>query len=64
MFEAWRSNGEKMVLCDRSIGCFKKPLIDMSADEINDSMSHFVFEVKNRTARNILVARCMVWFVA
>ena len=45
-FEAWRSNREKMALRDRCIRCFKTPLKDMSADVINDSISHFVFEVK------------------
>ena len=37
-----------MALRDRSIRCFNTLLIDMWADEISDSMSHFVFEVKKQ----------------
>ena len=35
---------------DNSIRCFPMPLLYMSAAELNDSISLFVFEVKNEDA--------------
>lgn len=34
--------------CDKTIRCFKTPLENMSADELNESISYFVFEVKKQ----------------
>ena len=47
-FENWRSNREKMALRDNSVACFKTPLQNMTLDELNESISYFVFEVKKQ----------------
>ena len=44
-FETWRLNREKIGLHDKSIRSFKTSLENMSAEELNDSMAHFVLEV-------------------
>ena len=47
-FETWRLNREKIGLHDKSIRSFKTSLENMSAEELNDSMAHFVLEVKKQ----------------
>ena len=47
-FEAWRSNRLTLGQNDNSIRCFPMPLQYMSAAELNDSISLFVFEVKKQ----------------
>ena len=47
-FEAWRSNRLTLGQNDCSIRCSPMPLQSMSAAELNDSISLFVFEVKKQ----------------
>ena len=44
-------NQRKMVVSDKKIRCFKTPLENMSAEELNKSISYFVFEVKKQDGR-------------
>ena len=50
-FETWRLTREKMAVSDQKIRCFKTPLENISADELNESISYFVFEVKKQDGR-------------
>ena len=50
-FETWRSKREKIALRDKSIRCVKTPLENMSAEELNESMAHFVSEVKKQDSQ-------------
>ena len=47
-FETWRSNREKISRHDESVRSFKTRLENMSADELNESMPYFLFEVKKQ----------------
>ena len=50
-FKTWRLTREKMAVSDKKIRCFKTPLENMSAEELNESISYFVFEVKKQDGR-------------
>ena len=47
-FETWRSNREKIACHNESVRSFTTRLENMSADELNESMPHFLFEVKKQ----------------
>ena len=40
-----------MAVSDKKIHCFKSPLENMSAEELNESISYFVFKVKKQDGR-------------